>query len=66
MKYLITGGLGFIGSYFAEKLSQYSGNEITIIDNLSGASQQGHRSRGVAARVTQQGRRSKGVAARVS
>mgnify|MGYP001319902702 CR=1 FL=1 len=42
MKYLITGGLGFIGSYFAEKLSQHSGNEITIIDNLSGASQQGH------------------------
>ena len=42
MKYLITGGLGFIGSYFAEKLSQHSANEITIIDNTSGASPQGH------------------------
>ena len=42
MKYLITGGLGFIGSYFAEKLSQHPANEITIIDNTSGASLQGH------------------------
>ena len=33
---LITGGLGFIGSYFAEKLSIDS--EIIILDNFSGYS----------------------------
>ena len=35
-KILITGGLGFIGSYFAEKLSIDS--EIIILDNFSGYS----------------------------
>ena len=35
-KILITGGLGFIGSYFAEKLSMDS--EIIILDNFSGYS----------------------------
>ncbi len=39
MNILITGGLGFIGSYFAEKLS--SANNITILDNHSGASKSG-------------------------
>jgi len=34
MKYLITGGCGFIGSNFAEKLLQ-RGDEVTILDNLS-------------------------------
>lgn len=34
MKILITGGLGFIGSNLATKLS-YLGNEIIIIDNLN-------------------------------
>jgi len=37
MNILITGGLGFIGSYFAEKLSSKS-NKIIILDNLSGYS----------------------------
>ena len=39
MNILITGGLGFIGSYFAEKLS--SANNIIILDNHSGASKSG-------------------------
>jgi len=34
MKYLITGGAGFIGSHLAEKLL-LSGNHVSIIDNLS-------------------------------
>ena len=34
MKYLITGGSGFIGSHVAEKLL-LSGNQVSIIDNLS-------------------------------
>ena len=34
MKYLITGGAGFLGSSVAKKLLA-SGNEVTIIDNLS-------------------------------
>jgi UDP-glucose 4-epimerase len=34
MKYLITGGSGFIGSHLAEKLL-LSGNHVSIIDNLS-------------------------------
>lgn len=34
MKYLITGGSGFIGSHLAEKLL-HSGNQVSIIDNLS-------------------------------
>jgi UDP-glucose 4-epimerase len=34
MKYLITGGSGFIGSHLAEKLL-LSGNQVSIIDNLS-------------------------------
>ncbi len=37
MNILITGGLGFIGSYFAEKLSSED-NNIFILDNLSGSS----------------------------
>lgn len=39
MNILITGGLGFIGSYFAEKLSEE--NKIIILDNSSGASRSG-------------------------
>ncbi len=35
MKYLITGGAGFIGSHLADELLKDSGNEITIIDDLS-------------------------------
>jgi len=34
VKYLITGGSGFIGSHLAEKLL-LSGNQVSIIDNLS-------------------------------
>ena len=34
MKYLITGGSGFIGSHLTEKLL-LSGNQVSIIDNLS-------------------------------
>jgi len=34
MKYLITGGAGFIGSYLAEELVR-KGNKVTVIDNLS-------------------------------
>lgn len=34
MKYLITGGAGFIGSHLADRLLQ-DGHEITIIDDLS-------------------------------
>ena len=33
MKILVTGGLGFIGSHTAVELF-YSGNEVTIVDNL--------------------------------
>jgi UDP-glucose 4-epimerase len=33
-KYLITGGLGLIGSHLAEKLLE-QGYEVTILDNLS-------------------------------
>ena len=35
MNFLITGGLGFIGSFFVEKLSEINKNNIVIIDNLS-------------------------------
>ena len=40
MNILITGGLGFIGSYFAEKLADKS-DRIIILDNLSGHSESG-------------------------
>src|SRR5690349_8890659 len=36
MKYLITGGAGFIGSNFARKLLQ-AGHEVMILDDLSRA-----------------------------
>lgn len=38
MRILITGGLGFIGSYFAEILASDPKNNITILDNYSGFS----------------------------
>jgi UDP-glucose 4-epimerase len=34
MKYLITGGAGFIGSYLSETLNNL-GNSVTVVDNLS-------------------------------
>ena len=34
MKFLITGGMGFIGSYLVDYLLK-QGNEITILDNFS-------------------------------
>ena len=37
-KILFTGGCGFIGSNFVRKI--YDGNEITIIDNLSGGKEE--------------------------
>ena len=38
MKYLITGGLGFIGSYLTESLIA-RGDQVVIIDNLSTGSE---------------------------
>ena len=35
MKYLITGGAGFIGAKLVEKLAKNKDNKILIIDNLS-------------------------------
>ena len=35
MKYLVTGGLGFIGSNLCRHLSKNKKNDILIIDNLS-------------------------------
>ena len=37
MNILITGGLGFIGSFFSERLAE-TGNTVRIIDNFSGHS----------------------------
>ena len=34
MRYLITGGAGFIGSHLSERLI-FEGHEVVIIDNLS-------------------------------
>ena len=34
MKYLVTGGAGFIGSHLAEKLIA-RGDQVVILDNLS-------------------------------
>ena len=38
MKILITGGLGFIGSFFAEKLA-IDNEKIIILDNFTGYSE---------------------------
>ena len=38
MRYLITGGSGFIGSHLAERLLD-QGHSVTIIDNLSTGSE---------------------------
>ena len=35
MKYIVTGGAGFIGSYLVERLLRNKSNEIVILDNLS-------------------------------
>ena len=35
MKYLITGGAGFIGLKLADKLSKNENNKIYLIDNFS-------------------------------
>ncbi len=35
MKYIITGGAGFIGSHLVERLIKYKSNKIIVIDNLS-------------------------------
>jgi len=35
MKYLVTGGAGFIGSYVVSRLCREQGTEITVLDNLS-------------------------------
>ena len=43
MNILITGGLGFIGSVFAEKLSANKKNKLTVIDNYSGYSSSGNK-----------------------
>ena len=34
MKYLLTGGSGFIGSHLSESLTE-RGDSVTVIDNLS-------------------------------
>jgi len=38
MKIIITGGLGFIGSYFSERLSENKSNKLIILDNMTGYS----------------------------
>ena len=38
MRILVTGGLGFVGSHLVDKLSKDTGNQITVIDNLSSES----------------------------
>ena len=35
MKILITGGLGQVGSYLTEELSQNDHNHVTVLDNFS-------------------------------
>ena len=35
MRFLITGGSGFIGYYLAEKLSSEKDNEIVLVDDFS-------------------------------
>ena len=41
MNILITGGIGFIGSYFSSKFCQNAKNNIHIIDNFTGHSKSG-------------------------
>ena len=35
MKYVVTGGCGFIGSHIVEALAE-EGHEVVVVDNLSG------------------------------
>ncbi len=35
MKYLVTGGAGFIGSHIAQQLAKQKGGDVTILDNFS-------------------------------
>jgi len=36
VKYLVTGGAGFIGSHIVDRLMEHRGNEVIVYDNFSG------------------------------